>query len=183
MTARSRSLASSNGLGGPLAVSMPSRYGTARNRKSRLFSILQNPSPAVGVVPLQVTQPQSCSSSTDSSMLPTPIPLSTLPHSEIPTASDSSMLPMPAPLSPLPHSKVPAPFTATDSLSPDIVSLVVRRTLEQIGVQTVEVTRTGVTRRRGRTSLGQKREEINKQRTMISGNTDKEWKVSIHNLR
>ena len=152
---------------------MPSRYGRAATRKSRLFGRLQNPGPAVGVVPLQVTQPQSCPSpaslTTDSSMLRTPTPLSPLPHS-IPT--DSSMLPIP----PLPRSKMPAPFVATDSLSPDVVSLVVRKTLEQIGVQTVEVTRT---HRRSRTNLGRKREEIKKQRTIISDNADKEWKVSI----
>jgi hypothetical protein len=82
------------------------------------------------------------------------------------------MLPIP----PLPHSKMPASFVATHSLSPDVVSLVVRKTLEQIGVQTVEVTRT---HRRSRTNLGRKREEIKKQRTIISDNADKEWKVSI----
>ena len=156
MTAESQPLASSNRLGGPVA--MPSRYGrtaTARNRKSRLFSILQSPGPAVGIVPLQLAQPQSRPSPTDSSTLPTPTPLS-----------------------PLSHSKIPAPFATTDSLSPDFVSLVVRRTLEQIGVQTVEVTGT---RRRSRTSLGQKRDEIKQQQTII-GNADKEWKVSIQNL-
>jgi hypothetical protein len=158
MTAQSQPLASSNG---PGPVSMPSRYGraaTPRNRKSRLFSILQNPGPAVGIVPLQPTQPQSRPTPTDSSMLRTPTPLSSS-----------------APLSPLSHSNIPATFAATDSLSPDLVSLVVRRTLEQIGIQTVEVTGT---RRRSRTSLGQKREEIKQQRAII-GNADKEWKVSI----
>jgi hypothetical protein len=178
MTGQSQPLASSNG---PGPVSMPSRYGraaTARNRKSRLFSILQNPGPTVGVVPLQLTQPQSRSSPTDPSMPWTPTPLSSLPHSSSKIPADSPMLPTPTPLSSLPHSKIPAPFAATDSL-PDIVSLVVRKTLEQIGVQTVEVTRTP---RKSRTSLGQKRDEIKKQRTMISGNADKEWKVSIQNL-
>jgi hypothetical protein len=160
MTAQSQPLASSNGAG---PVSVPSRYGraaTARNRKSRLFSILQNPGPAIGIVPLQPTQPQS-RPTPDSSMLRTPTQLSSS-----------------TPLSPLSHSNTPATFAATDSLSPDIVSLVVRKTLEQIGVQTVEVTGT---RRRSRTSLGQKREEIKKQRAII-GNADKEWKVSIRNL-
>jgi hypothetical protein len=152
-TARSQPLASSNASGPSGPVSMPSRYGTARNRKSRLFSILQHPGvPAVGVVPLQLTQPQSC---------PSPI------------------LPTPTPLSPLPHSEIPAPFTATDSLSPEMVSLVVRKTLEQIGVHTVEAT--GM-RRRGQTSLGQKRGEIKKQRLMISGDADKEWKVCNQDL-
>ena len=153
---------------------MPSRYGragTARNRKSRLFSILQNPGPAVGIVPLQLTQPQSRPSPTDSSVSP-------LPHSRSNMPANSPMFPTQTPLSPLSHSNIPAPFAATDSLSPDIVSLVVRRTLEQIGVQRVEVTGT---RRRSRTSLGQKREEIKQQRTII-GNADKEWKVSIQNL-
>lgn len=121
---------------------------TARNRKSRLFSILQHPGPAVGVVPLQVAQSQS-------------------------GPSDPSMT---TPLSPL-----PTPSAATDPLSPDIVSRLVRSTLEQIGVQTVEVTKM---RRRawGRTSLGQKREEIMKQQMKISVDADKEWKVSIQNL-
>ena len=178
MTADSQPLASSNRPGGP--VSTPSRYGraaTARNRKSRLFSILQNPGPAVGIVPLQLTQPQSRPSPTDSSMVRTPTSLSSLPQSSSKIPADSSMLPTPTPLSPLSHSKIPAPFAATDSLSPDFVSLVVRRTLEQIGVQTVEVTGT---RRKSRTSLGQKRGEIKQQRTII-GNADKEWKVSIQN--
>jgi hypothetical protein len=149
--------------GGP--VSMP-RYGTARNRKSRLFSILQHPGPVVGIVPLQPSQPQSCSSPTDSFMNLTSTPVSpSLPHSKLPTE----------------HSKIPAPFTATGSLSPDIVSLLVRSTLEQIGVQTVEVTETP-RRARARTSLGQKREEIKKQQMKISGDSDKEWKVSIQNL-
>lgn len=76
---------------------------------------------------------------------------------------------------------MPAPFTATGPLSPDIVSLVVRSTLEQIGVQTVEITETR-RKARGRASLGQKREEIKKQQMKISGDADKEWKVSIQNL-
>lgn len=60
------------------------------------------------------------------------------------------------------------------------MSLVVKKTLEQIGVQTVEAT--GSPRgRRGRTSLGKKREDIKKQRTMI-GDADKEWKVRVQNL-
>ena len=164
MTARSHPPASLNGPSGP--VSMP-RYGTARNRKSRLFSMLQHPGPIVGTVPLQPSQPsqpQSCLSPTDSSMISTPTPLSpSLPHSKLPTE----------------HSKIPAPFTGP--LTPDIVSLVVRSTLEQIGVQTVEVTETR-RRARGRASLGQKREEIKKQQMKISGVADKEWKVSIQNL-
>jgi hypothetical protein len=155
--------ASLNGPGGP--VPMP-RYGTARNRKSRLFSILQHPGPAVGVVPLQPSQPQSCSSPADSPMITTPTPLSPLlPHSNLPTG----------------HSNIPAPFTATGPLSPDIVSLVVRSTLEQIGIQTVEINETR-RRARGQTGLGQKREEIKKQQMKISVNADKEWKVSIQNL-
>jgi hypothetical protein len=163
MTAQSHPPASSNKPGGP--VSMP-RYGAARNRKSRLFSILQHPGPAVGVVPLQPSQPQSCPSPTDSSMILTPPPLSpSLPHSKLPTG----------------HSKMPALFTATGPLSPDIVNLVVRSTLEQIGVQTVEITKTRH-RAQGRASLGQKREEIKKQQIKISGDADKEWKVSIQKL-
>lgn len=64
------------------------------------------------------------------------------------------------------------------TLSPDIVNLVVRSTLEQIGVQTVEKTETR-RRARGRNSLGQKREEIKKQQMKIPDDADKEWKVSI----
>ena len=125
MTAWSHPPASLNGPGGP--VSMP-RYGAAQNHKSHLFSILQHPGPAVGVVPLQPSQPQSCRSPTDSSMILTPPPplLPSLLHSKLPTE----------------HSKMRALFTATGPLSPNIVSLVVRSTLKQIGVQIVEITKT-----------------------------------------
>jgi hypothetical protein len=170
------------------------RHGTARNRKSRLFSVLQYPGPAVGVVPLQV-------SPTNPSMIPRPTPLSSLPprsnlateHSPLTAADPSlqvsptnpSMIPTPTPLPSLPpHLNLAtehSPLTATDPLSPDIVSLVVKSALEQIGIQTVDVTETR-RRTRGRTSLGQKREDIQKQQKKISGIADKEWKVSIRNL-
>ena len=170
------------------------RHGAARNRKSRLFSVLQHPGPAVGVVPLQV-------SSTNPSMIPTPTPLSSLPpHSNLATGhspltamdpslqvspTNPSMIPTPTPLLSLPpHSNLAtehSPLTAIGPLSPDIVSLVVKSTLEQIGIQAVEVTETR-RRARGRISLGQKREDIQKQQMKISGAADKEWKVSIRNL-
>ena len=73
MTAESQRLSSLNQPGGP--VSMLSRYGrtaTAQNCKSRLFSILQSPGPDVGIVSLQLTQPQSCPLPTDSFMVQTP---------------------------------------------------------------------------------------------------------------